>query len=74
MEVKIGVQHVNREIVVETDLSPADVAKAVDSALSGATLDLTDVKGRRVVVPTSALAYVEIGQSDKRPVGFASYD
>lgn len=72
MEVRIGVQHVAREITFETELSPADVTKAIDAALAGATLDLTDSKGRRVVVPAGALGYVEVGPADKRKVGFTS--
>lgn len=70
MEVRIGVQHVAREIVLETDMSADDVAKAVADAVAGATLDITDEKGRRVVVPSGALGYVEIGEQTKARVGF----
>ncbi|PKQ25553.1 MAG: DUF3107 domain-containing protein [Actinobacteria bacterium HGW-Actinobacteria-4] len=70
MEVRIGVQNVSREITLETDMTADKVAKAVADALGGATLDLTDDKGRRVVVPSAAIGYVEIGESDKRRVGF----
>lgn len=70
MEVRIGVQNVSREITLETDMTADKVAKAVADALGGATLDLTDDKGRRVVVPSGAIGYVEIGESDKRRVGF----
>ena len=38
MEVRIGVQHVSREIVVETDAKPEDVEKTVaESFESGKT-------------------------------------
>jgi hypothetical protein len=70
VEVRIGVQHVSREITLETDMSADKVAKAVADAMSGSTLDLTDDKGRRIVIPGSALGYVEIGEVDKRRVGF----
>ncbi len=70
MEIRIGVQNVTREIVVETDKSSDDVSALVTKALSGGVLDLTDVQGRRVVVPSSALAYVQIGEEVKRRVGF----
>jgi len=70
VEVRIGVQNVSREITLETDMTADKVAKAVADALGGATLDLTDDKGRRVVVPSAAIGYVEIGESDKRRVGF----
>lgn len=70
MEIRIGVQNVTREIVVETDKSSDEVAQLVSKALSGGVLDLMDVQGRRVVVPSAALAYVQIGEEVKRRVGF----
>lgn len=70
MEIRIGVQNVSREIVVETDKSSDDISALVSKALSGGVLDLMDVQGRRVVVPSSALAYVQIGEEVKRRVGF----
>ena len=73
MEVKIGVQHTPREIVLESTLSPAEVEKAVRDALaeSGGVLALEDEKGRKIVVPSSIIAYVEIAEADHRRVGFA---
>lgn len=70
MEIRIGVQNVSREIVVETDKSSDDISALVSKALSGGVLDLMDVQGRRVVVPSAALAYVQIGEEKKRRVGF----
>ncbi len=70
MEIRIGVQNVSRELTVETDLTADAVAKLVADALAGATLDITDVKGRRVVVPSAAIGYVELGEEAKRRVGF----
>ncbi|WP_062069737.1 DUF3107 domain-containing protein [Demequina sediminicola] len=72
MEIRIGVQNVAREIVIETDMSSDDVAAAVADAVGGATLDLSDSKGRRLVVPAGALGYVEIGEEEKRRVGFGA--
>jgi hypothetical protein len=74
MEVKIGVQNVNRELVVDSTQSADDVEKAVAAALSTDTgvLSLTDSKGRRVLVPVAKLAYVEIGTSSTGTVGFRS--
>ena len=73
MEVTIGVQNLARELVVDTDQSPEDVAKAVSDALGGApALELTDSRGRRVIVPTVSLGYVEIGTEEQRRVGFGS--
>ena len=74
MEVKIGVQHANRELVLESDQSPEEVQQLVADALSGKTglLQLTDDKGRRVLVPSDRLAYVEIGEVSARKVGFGA--
>ena len=73
MEVKIGVLHTPREIVLESTLSPAQVEDAVRDALkdSASVLSLVDEKGRRIVVPSSLVAYVEIAEADHRRVGFA---
>ncbi len=73
MEVKIGVQHTPREIVLESTLSPADVEQAVRDALKAdaGILSLVDEKGRQVLVPAALVAYVEIADADHRRVGFA---
>ena len=74
MEVKIGVQHANRELVLESEQSPDEVEQAVADALSGKSnlLQLTDEKGRKVLVPADRLAYVEIGEESIRKVGFGA--
>ncbi|MDT9680827.1 DUF3107 domain-containing protein [Streptomyces sp. TRM76323] len=72
MEVKIGVQHAPREIVLESGQSAEEVERAVAEALSGKAqlLSLTDEKGRKVLIPADRLAYVEIGEPSVRRVGF----
>ena len=74
MEVKIGVQHVARELVLESTQSPQEVEKAIADALKAdlGVLTLTDDKGRRVLVPADKLAYVEIADAEQRRVGFAA--
>ncbi|KUN02588.1 ATP-binding protein [Streptomyces yokosukanensis] len=74
MEVKIGVQHAPREIVLESGESVEEVERLVSDALSGKTqlLSLKDEKGRKVLVPTDRLAYVEIGEPTVRKVGFGT--
>jgi hypothetical protein len=74
MEVKIGVQNVNRELVLDSSQSADDVQKAVATALStdAGVLSLSDTKGRTVLVPVAKLAYVEIGTSTTGTVGFRS--
>ena len=74
MEVKIGVQHASRELVLESEQSPTEVEQAVTEALTGKSnvLSLVDEKGRRVLVPADRLAYVEIGEESGRRVGFGA--
>ncbi|WP_191871570.1 DUF3107 domain-containing protein [Streptomyces filipinensis] len=74
MEVKIGVQYAPREIVLESGQSVEEVERLVSDALSGKTqlLSLQDEKGRKVLVPTDRLAYVEIGEPTVRKVGFGT--
>jgi len=73
MEVKIGVQHAPREVVVETNESLDEVEKQVaDAVLSGGTLAIDDVRGRRIIVPGDKIAYVEIGGGVSGQVGFRS--
>ena len=74
MEVKIGVQHAARELVLDSPQTTEEITKAVSASLSGESrvLSLTDEHGRRVVVPADKLAYVEIGEPETRRVGFGA--
>jgi hypothetical protein len=74
MEVKIGVQNVNRELVFDTDQSSEDIEAIVAKALTSEdkVISLTDTKGRKVIVPTDKLAYVELGSPTLGQVGFRS--
>lgn len=74
MEVKIGVQNVARELVLDTNQPGEDIEAAVAKALDGgdAVVTLTDTKGRKVIVPTDKIAYVELGSPTVGQVGFRS--
>jgi hypothetical protein len=74
VEVKIGVQHAPREIVIESRQSADEVQAAVEAALGkGSTmLTLEDEHGRRILVPSDRVAYVEIGEQAGRKVGFGT--
>jgi hypothetical protein len=73
VEVKIGIKDTPRELVVSSSQSPDEVEKLVASALTTGQglLRLDDEKGRKYLVPTDRIAYVEIAPSDVRKVGFA---
>jgi hypothetical protein len=71
MEIRIGVQQATRELVLDMEDDASKVAKMVaDSIAKSEVLDLTDAKGRRVMVPVSKLAYVEFGLAAATRVGF----
>jgi len=74
VEVKIGVLHTPREIVLESAQTPAQVEAIVSEALKSVDgqLMLTDEKGRKVIVPANLVAYVEIADADVRRVGFVA--
>lgn len=73
MEVKIGVLHAPRELVFETDENAENVEKLFSEAVaSDGVLALTDTKHRRILVPASRIAYVEIGGGVAGQVGFRS--
>ena len=72
MEVKIGIVQTARELVVETASTQDQVQEALATAVAdGSVFELADDKGRKVLVPASQLAYVEIGEAGERRVGFA---
>ena len=77
MEIKIGVQSAPRELVLEVALSAEELRAAIDEAVgvtatSPGVLDLVDERGRRVLVPGSKIAYVEMGEPEVRRVGFGA--
>ncbi|TWP33747.1 DUF3107 domain-containing protein [Leekyejoonella antrihumi] len=73
MEVRIGVQHVAREVVIESKQTPDEVREQVASALEkGTPLTLTDERGHTVTVPAAVLGYVDVGSEQPFKVGFGS--
>jgi hypothetical protein len=73
MEIKIGVQHAPRELVVETDESPETVEKQfADAIKDDGVFAVTDTKGRRVIVAAARVAYLELGGGVSGHVGFRS--
>jgi len=70
LEIRIGIQNVSRELTVETDKTSDEVAAMVKDSLKGSTLDITDTKGRRIIVPAASVGYIDIGEEAKRRVGF----
>ena len=74
MEIKIGVQNVAREITVQTTASAAEVEKALQAALStpNGVFRLAGESGTTILIPASAVAYLDLGQEHARQVGFGN--
>ena len=75
MEVKIGIQSVPRELVVETDTPAEEIERDLSAALAGegaSVFALSVSKGGKVLVPADKIAYVEFGASESRRVGFGN--
>lgn len=76
MEVKIGIQSIPRELVVDTDATPEEVEKSLRSALTSgegtAVFALNTQKGGRVLIPADKIAFLEFSTDQARRVGFGN--
>jgi hypothetical protein len=75
VEVKIGMQSVPRELVVETSLTAEELERDLSDALRAggrAVFALPVSKGGKVLVPADKIAYVEFGAPEARRVGFGN--
>jgi Protein of unknown function (DUF3107) len=73
VEVKIGIQSVPRELILETNAAAEEVAAALEDAVAkGAVFTLLDHKGGRVLIPADKIAYVEFSANEQRRVGFGN--
>lgn len=76
MEVKIGIQNIPRELVVETNVSAQELEQALTQAMTsedGGLFVLPDDKGGKLLIPAGKIAYVELSDVEQRRVGFASH-
>jgi hypothetical protein len=73
VEIKVGIQHVNREVVVESSESASAVEKSLAEAMKNDTFfTVTDDRGRKVLIPATKIAYVDLGEENARRVGFGA--
>ena len=75
MEVKIGIQSVPRELVVETDTPASQIEHELENALADgahSVFALSMSKGGKVLVPADKIAYVEFGVQENRRMGFGN--
>jgi len=73
VEIKVGIQHVAREVTVESEATAAEIQAGLIKALADESImTLVDAKGRTVLIPAAKIAYVDLGQEHVRPVGFGA--
>jgi hypothetical protein len=76
VEVKIGIQSVPRELVVETDATAEEFERDLAAALAApdgkAVFALNTQKGGRILVPADKVAFIEFSTDQARRVGFGN--
>lgn len=72
MEMKIGFVDSPRELVIQAQ-DAAAVEQEVNQLLEAGSgvLQVQDQRGRKYFVRVNTIAYVEFGEAQPRPVGFA---
>ncbi len=74
MEVRIGIRENGRDLSFESSLSAKELTDKIGDAIakSAPLVELSDDKGKTMLIPTTSIAYVEIGVDQSRRVGFIS--
>jgi Protein of unknown function (DUF3107) len=76
VEVKIGIQSIPRELVVDTDATAEEIERDLAAALGAAgghgIFTLKTQKDGRLLVPADKIAFVEFGGEQARRVGFGN--
>ncbi len=73
MEVRIGISDVAREVTLRTKTNADDIVEQLQRAVTDNSLfEMLDEQGRRVIVPAAKVAYLDLGSSDVRAVGFGA--
>ena len=73
VEVKIGIQNIQRELELDTSSSPDEVERSLATALSnGGMFVIRDDKGGKILIPAEKIGYVELNGTEQRRVGFGN--
>ena len=73
MEVKIGIQSIQRELVLESPSSPDEVERSLMTALSnGGMFVVRDDKGGKILIPAEKIGYVELNGTEQHRIGFGN--
>ncbi|MFH0412107.1 DUF3107 domain-containing protein [Corynebacterium sp. L4756] len=72
MDIKFGFADTARELVIRVTGEQDEQLGRINEALANnSTLELEDEKGKKYIVRTERVVYVELGSSSQRQVGFA---
>ncbi len=72
-DIRIGISESSQELNIESELSQDVVLKTVKEALEkNEALVLEDTKGRKTIISSAKISFVEVGESAERRVGFAN--
>lgn len=72
MDIRIGIKDSAREIAFDSAQTAREVEELVVAALDAGHLAIDDAKGKRYLVPSAQIAYVEIGSESSRKIGFVA--
>ncbi len=72
MQVRIGIRESARELAFESNQTAAEIEQQFANSIAngGSVLKLSDAKGVVFLVAANSVAYLEIGASSERRVGF----
>lgn len=71
MLVNVGVIGCTRELRLQLDMSVETLHKEIESCLTyKLPLKLTETNGNVVLIPVTAIGYVQVADEKPRPVGF----
>jgi hypothetical protein len=72
-EVRIAIINISAEVTFECPLSTDEIRDVVSLALTtNSALILSDIRGRKIIVPADKIGFVEIGEQAERRVGFGT--
>ncbi|MBW3091744.1 DUF3107 domain-containing protein [Bifidobacterium sp. 82T10] len=73
MDIELGIRNVARTVTFSTEQTADEVNAVIGKAVAEhQTIELTDDKGRRIIVPADALGYAIVGSETKHAVGFGA--
>lgn len=71
MQVTIGIRETSRELSLDVEASSEEIYTLVSEACEKEQpLKICDKDGKMAIIPFSALAYVEVADTENRRVGF----